>query len=93
MPEEVLFEFETKMERAEIAGYLRRVADSMDAGDPITLSAGDQSTTLDPSARPVFEVNVEREGPADGPTELSVEFEFEIEWPEDGDDGGSLSIE
>jgi len=46
----------------------------MDAGDPITLSAGDQSTTLDPSARPVFEVNVEREGPADGPTELSVEL-------------------
>lgn len=91
MPEEVIFESETEMDRAEIAGYLRQVADSMDAGDPITLSAGDQSTTLNPSARPAFEVKVEREGPADGPTELSVEFE--IEWPEDGDDGGSLSIE
>lgn len=91
MPEEVVFESETRMERAEIAGYLRQVADSMAAGDPITLSAGDQSTTLEPSARPEFEVKVEREGPAGGPTELSVEFE--ISWPEDGDDGGSLSIE
>jgi amphi-Trp domain-containing protein len=91
MPEEVVFESETQMDRAEIASYLRQVADSLDAGDPITLSAGDQSTTVEPSARPEFEVKVEREGPTDGPKELSVEFE--IEWPEDGADGGSLSID
>jgi amphi-Trp domain-containing protein len=90
MPEEVIFESEATMDRAEIAGYLRQVADSLDAGEPITLSAGDQSTTLEPSARPEFEVKVEREGPTGGPKELSVEFE--IEWPEDGGDGGSLSI-
>jgi amphi-Trp domain-containing protein len=91
MPEEVVFESETQMDRAEIASYLRQVADSLDAGDPITLSAGDQSTTVEPSARPEFEVKVEREGPTGGPKDLSVEFE--IEWPEDGGDDGPLSID
>jgi len=44
--------------------------------------------------RPTFEVKVEREGPADGPGELSVEFE--LEWDEDDRSGGSdgeLTIE
>lgn len=90
MPEEVVFESEAAMDRAEIASYLYQVADSLAAGDPITLSAGDRSTTVEPSARPEFEVKVEREGPADGPNELSVEFE--IEWP-DNDEDGSLSID
>jgi amphi-Trp domain-containing protein len=85
MPEEVLFESESRMDRTEIAAYLRQVADSLDAGEPIGLSAGGQSVTVEPSGRPEFEVKVEREGPAGGPTELSVEFE--LEWPEDGDDG------
>ena len=86
-----MFESEAKMDRAEIASYLRQVADSLDAGEPITLSAGDQSTTVEPSARPEFEVKVEREGPTGGPKDLSVEFE--IEWPEDGGDDGPLSID
>ena len=86
-----MFESEAKMDRAEIATYLRQVADSLDAGEPIALSAGDQSTTVEPSARPEFEVKVEREGPTGGPRDLSVEFE--IEWPEDGGDDGPLSID
>ncbi|MFW6448543.1 MAG: amphi-Trp domain-containing protein [Halobacteriota archaeon] len=85
MPEEVLFESESRRERTEIASYLRTIADRLDAGEPITLEAGDQSVTLEPPARPTFEVKAEREGPTDGPGELSVEFE--LEWPEDGDDG------
>jgi amphi-Trp domain-containing protein len=84
MPEEVLFETESQMDRAEIAAYLRDVADRLDAGDPLTLRAGDRETTVEPSARPTFEVKVEREGPTDGPGELSVEFE--LEWPEEGGD-------
>ena len=96
MPEEVLFETERRHDRAEIADYLRRVADSLDAGGELTLSAGDQSVTMAPPARPTFEVKAEREGPADGRGELSVEFE--IEWDEgagDGGDGGDgdLTIE
>lgn len=84
MPEEVLFETEQRLDRTEIAAHLRRVADALEAGEPISLSAGGQSIELDPPSRPGFEVKAEREGPADGPGELSVEFE--LEWPEDADD-------
>ncbi|SMO48173.1 amphi-Trp domain-containing protein [Halorubrum cibi] len=94
MPEEVLFESESRRSREEIASYLRTVADSLESGNAITLTRGEQSVTMDPPARPTFEVKAEREGPAGGPGELSVEFE--IEWDEDnagGDDGGDLEIE
>ncbi|ELZ82659.1 hypothetical protein C453_16278 [Haloferax elongans ATCC BAA-1513] len=94
MPEEVLFKSESKQSRADIASYLRTVADKLDAGDSITLTAGDQSVTLDPPTSPTFEVKAEREGPTGRPGELSIEFE--LEWDEDGGDGGgsgSLEIE
>jgi len=91
--EKVLFESESTQSREAIATYLRRVADNLDAGDPITLRAGEESVTLDPPASPTFEVKAEREGPADGPGELSVEFE--LEWDENGNggSGGDLEIE
>jgi len=91
MPEEVLFESESAQSRSDVAAYLRRVADSLEAGNPITLRAGDQSVTMDPPSRPTFEVKAEREGPADGSGELSVEFE--LEWDENGNGGGDLEIE
>ena len=94
MPEEVLFESESARSRSDIAAYLRSVADSLDAGDPITLKSGGESVTMEPPSRPTFEVKAEREGPTDGPGELSVEFE--IEWDEGsekGGDDGDLTIE
>ena len=92
MPEDVLFETEQSQSRSEIATYLRSVADSLEAGGPLTLAAGDQSVELDPTDPSTFEVKAEREGPADSLGELSVEFE--IEWDEGGDDGtGELRIE
>lgn len=95
MPEEVLFESESDQSREEIAAYLRTVAGNLEAGDAITLRAGGESVTLEPPARPTFEVKAEREGPADGAGELSIEFE--LEWDEHGDPGdggeGSLEIE
>ncbi|EMA41141.1 amphi-Trp domain-containing protein [Halobiforma nitratireducens] len=94
MPEEVLFETERSQDRADIAAYLRQVADNLEAGEPISLSAGDQSVTMEPPARPTFEVKAEREGPTDSPGELSIEFE--LEWDEDAGDGdgsGELRIE
>ncbi|WP_411964310.1 amphi-Trp domain-containing protein [Haloferax sp. YSMS24] len=94
MPEEVLFKSEGRQSRAEIASYLRAIADKLDAGEPITLKAGSQSVTMDPPASPTFEVKAEREGPTGQPGELSVEFE--LEWDEDGGDGeagGDLQIE
>jgi amphi-Trp domain-containing protein len=96
MPEEVLFKTEHRQSRAEIASYLRTVADRLDAGDAVTLQAGGESVTMDPPDRPTFVVKAEREGPAGGSGELSVEFE--LEWDEDGGDGAGdgdagLSIE
>lgn len=90
MPEEVLFEDERLLDRAEIADYLRSVADKLDAGDPITFSAA-ESVTVTPPARPEFEVKVERETPhGGGPGELSIELE--IEWNEDGERAGDEGL-
>ncbi|MFC7187308.1 amphi-Trp domain-containing protein [Halorubrum yunnanense] len=86
MPEEVLFESESRRSREEIAAYLRTVVESLESGSEITFVRGEESVTMDPPARPTFEVKAEREGPADGPGELSVEFE--LEWDEDGESGG-----
>jgi len=96
MPEEVLFETERRMDRNDIASYLRTVAEKLESGGDIALSAGDQSVTLAPPAQPTFEVKAERETPSSGgPGELSIEFE--LEWDEDGGDGrstdASLEIE
>lgn len=84
MPEEVLFETEQRMDRAEIAAYLRTVADRLDAGEEISLETGDQQVTLTPPGRPTFEVKAERE--TNGSIELSVEFE--LEWDENADGSG-----
>lgn len=94
MPEENLFKSENVQNREEIAATLRKVADSLEAGDSITLRAGSQSITMDPPPSLTFEVEAEREGPSGEPGELSIEFE--LEWPEDGeteDTSGELEIE
>jgi len=91
MPEEVLFEFEADQSRQEIANYLRTVAEKLDTGGPITVEAGDDSITLDPPATTEFEVKVEREGAANEPGELSIEFE--LEWAEGSDERRQLDIE
>jgi amphi-Trp domain-containing protein len=93
MPEEVLFETEHTESRADVATTLRTVADRLEAGEELTFSAGDQSVSVVPPARPTFEVKVEREtASGGGPAELSVEFE--LEWDEGaGESDGRLSIE
>ncbi|MFC7134558.1 MULTISPECIES: amphi-Trp domain-containing protein [Salinibaculum] len=92
MPETVLFESERKETLAAVASYMRTVADKLESGDPVTLEAGGESVTLDPPETVEFEVKAEREGPADGAGELSLELE--IEWDEnaDGESDTSLSI-
>jgi amphi-Trp domain-containing protein len=95
MPEVVLFKSESDQTREEIASYLRSVADKLERGDAITLKSGSESVTMEPPARPTFEVKAEREGPTDGTGELSIEFE--LEWKENGSEeagaGGQLEIE
>lgn len=50
MPEELLFESESDQSREQIASFLRTVADNLDAGESITLSAGGDSVTMSPDA-------------------------------------------
>ncbi len=92
MPEDVLFETEQSHSREEIATYLRSVADGLDGGGDLVLSAGDESVELTVPDRPTFEVKAERE--TNGSTDLSVEFELEWKEGQDAEDGGGdLSIE
>jgi amphi-Trp domain-containing protein len=94
MPEEVLFKSENRQSREDIASLLRTVADNLEAGESLTLSAGGESVTMDPPSRPEFEIKAEREGPTDGPKERSVEFE--LEWDEHAGDehaSGEVTIE
>jgi amphi-Trp domain-containing protein len=94
MPEEVLFKSESAQSRADIASYLRSVADKLEDEDSVTLTSGAESVTMDPPARPTFEVKAEREGPTDAPGELSIEFE--LEWDENASEDaetGQLEIE
>ncbi|PCR92374.1 amphi-Trp domain-containing protein [Natrinema ejinorense] len=93
MPEEVLFKSESSQPRADIASYLRTVADRLESGDAITLKTGTDSISLNPPASPTFEVKAEREGPTDGPGELSVEFELEWDENAETEDGGSGPLE
>ena len=90
--EEILFESEERTTRADAAALLRTVADRIEAGDPLTLSAGDESHTVEVPPEFTFEVKTEREREGDE-SELSVEFE--LEWDETGDDGAGdgLSVE
>jgi amphi-Trp domain-containing protein len=91
MPEETLFEFERDMTAAEVANYLRTVADKLEAGDEFTLESGGDSVTLAPPGRVEFEVEVERETSKSGKSE--IELELELEWDEDATDDGDLNIE
>lgn len=93
MPEEVLFKSESAQSRDEIASYLRNVAEKLEQGGSITLKAGSESVTMDPPARPTFEVKAEREGPTDGPGELSIEFELEWDENSEGAEGSSGRLE
>ncbi|MFC7154303.1 amphi-Trp domain-containing protein [Halomarina halobia] len=92
--EEILFKSERTESRSTVAEHLRAVADKLDAGEAITLSAGGDSVTLEVPERPVFEVKAERETGSGAP-ELSVEFE--LEWHEgeegEGGEGGGFSVE
>lgn len=91
MPEEVIFETETTESRESIAEVLRAVADKLEAGEPVTLSAGGDEVSLEVPARPTFEVKAERET-GSGPDELSVEFEIEWTVGEDGENGKDASV-
>lgn len=84
--ERVLFEMESKMNGAEIAEYLRKIADKVERGESIKLGSDNQAVELDTDRPAEFEVKVEEE---DGEESL----ELEIEWNNNSESSENLSIE
>jgi amphi-Trp domain-containing protein len=91
MTETVLFETERMSSLADVATYLRTVADKLGDGEPVTLESGGDSVTLDPPDTVEFEVKAEHEGP-EGAGELSLELELEWDENASSDGDGSLNI-
>ena len=95
MPDDILFEFEQDMSRADVATYLRTVADKLEDNGQLDFSAADQSTTIQVPEHVEFEVELERESNDRGSTEVSLELE--LEWYETREGSivgpGSLEIE
>jgi len=95
MPDNTLFEFEKDMSRADVATYLRTVAEKLEGNGELDFSAADQSTTIQVPDHVEFEIELERTSNDRGSSEVSLEFE--IEWYETRDGSiagpGSLEIE
>ncbi|KAB7514053.1 amphi-Trp domain-containing protein [Halosegnis rubeus] len=58
MPEEILSKSERVQTREEIGLYLCNVADKLEQGDAIILKSGSESVTMEPPARPTFEIKI-----------------------------------
>jgi len=78
MPEETIYESETKRSRKGIATYLRRLANRFSRGEAVPADE-EQTVTVSPPAETELEVEVEREGD-------TVSLELEMEWPEEEGD-------
>jgi amphi-Trp domain-containing protein len=83
MTEEVLFKFEQKMSKTEIAEHLDRISEKLKSGEAVKLSS-DTEIELNPSQQPDFEIKVEREGD-------EISLELELEWNE-GEEKSSLEV-
>jgi amphi-Trp domain-containing protein len=81
------------MSRADVAAYLRDVADKLDADGDLDFTAGGQSASVRVPERLQFAVDVERDSGADGAAEMEIEFELEWYEDEDGTASGPLEIE
>jgi amphi-Trp domain-containing protein len=91
MRAETLFEYEQTLDRADVAAYLREMADRLDADGQLELAAGGPSTTVSVPARVEMEVEVERRPRNDGSDKM--ELEIELSWREGGDGAASGPLE
>jgi amphi-Trp domain-containing protein len=92
MADDTLFQFEQTMDRADVAAYLREVADRLDADGTLEFRAGGDTTSVTVPERLQFEVDVERDPGDHGSAEMEVEFELEWYEDEEGTASGSLEI-
>jgi amphi-Trp domain-containing protein len=92
MPDEILFEYEQTLDRADVAAYLREMADKLDADGQLELTAGGPSTTVSVPARVEMEVEVERRPRDDGSDKMQLEIELSWREGTDGTAPGPLEI-
>jgi len=89
MGEEVrLFESEERMSRADVAGFVRQLADKIEAGE-VVLRQGEEEITLALPAQLILEVQVEDEDK--GAKGIEHSLELELAWFDD-EQGGPLEI-
>lgn len=74
-------ELETEEEktRAEVATYLRDLADQLDSGGNVTLDLGGTGVQLDPTEPVTFKLEGESDW-SEGDTEAKQSIEFELVW-------------
>jgi amphi-Trp domain-containing protein len=74
-------ELETEAEktRAEIATYLRELADQLDGDGDVTLELGGQQVRLNPTNPVTFKLEGESDW-SEGDTEAKQSIEFELVW-------------
>ncbi len=75
--ETTVYESETRTGRAEVAAFLRQLADGIEQGR-VVLGSGDDRLVIEPPAELGLEVEVELE--ADGDDEVESSIEIEITW-------------
>jgi amphi-Trp domain-containing protein len=82
-------ETEEQRTRAEVASYLRDLADQLDSSKPVTLELGGDQVSLDPADDITFKLEGESDW-SEGDTEVKQSIEFELVWwreattPEEG---------
>jgi len=85
MTEKVLFKFEEKMSKSDIAKHLDRISNKLKNNEPIKFESND-SIELNPSDNSEFEIKVEEEG-----SETSLELEIEWDNTDSKDSGLDIS--
>jgi amphi-Trp domain-containing protein len=87
-------ETEEQKTRAEVASYLRQLADQLDGGGAVTLELGNQRVDLDPVDPITFKLEGESDW-AEGDTEAKQSIEFELVWWREAQtaEEGGLDIE
>lgn len=87
-------ETEAEMTRAEIASYLRDLADDLDSGDVLTLELGGRRVRLDPENPVTFKMEGESDW-SSGEAEAKQSIEFEMVWwtPAESAAEGELDVE
>jgi len=87
-------ETEAQRTRAEVATYLRELADQLDGDGAVTLELGGQRVTLDPTEPITFKLEGESDW-TEGDTEAKQSIEFELVWWRDATtpEEGQLQVE